>query len=73
MKKVIVKIEIENTKLAELGIDQPIEYRELYFNSDHFVGYWVSDKNIVFYVGTQTFNCKLCELNVDKFEAILNA
>lgn len=75
-KKVIVNIEIENTRLAKLGIDQPVEYRPLNFNSDHFVGYWINeraestDKYIIFYVGTQTFNCKHCELNIRKLEAL---
>ena len=67
-----IKIEIENIKLAEMGIDQPIEYRPLRFMESQFVGYWISEFSIVFYIGSQTFNCKNCQKNIDLFESILN-
>lgn len=73
-----IKIEIENIKLAEMGVDQPIRYRPFRFNKDHFIGYWISVNDetfietIIFYVGSQTFNCKCCQKYIDLFDSILN-
>jgi hypothetical protein len=74
-----VRIEIENTKLAELGVEQPIKYAPFRFNESQFIGYWVSEneetgiKTIIFYTNGQTFNCKYCEKNINIFESILNS
>lgn len=73
-----IKIEIENIKLSEMGVDQPIRYRSFRFKEDKFLGYWISVNDetfvqtIIFYVGSQTFNCKHCQKNIDIFESILN-
>ena len=67
-----IRIEIENIKLADLGIDQPIEYRTFRFKESQLVGYWISKEAIVFYIGAQTFNCKICQENIDLLDSILN-
>ena len=73
-----INIEIENIKLAEMGIDQPIRYRPFRFRKDKFIGYWISVNDetfietIIFYVGSHTFNCKPSQKNIDLFELILN-
>lgn len=73
-----VKIEIENIKLAELGIDQPMKYAVLNFNESQFIGYWISInevtfiKTIIFYIGSQTFNCEYNDHNIGLFQSILN-
>jgi hypothetical protein len=68
-----VKIEIVNTKLEEMDIEQPVRYATLRFNESHFIGYWVSNEgaNLTFYLGCQSFLCKNCELNIALFESIL--
>lgn len=66
-----IKIEIENIKLSDMGINQPIEYRTLRFNESKLVGYWISKEAIVVYIGVQTFNCKICQENIDLLDSIL--
>jgi hypothetical protein len=76
MKK--IRFEIEEVKLAEMGIDQPIRYAVLYFNPSQLIGYWIStnvitfEKTIVFYIGSQTFNSMYCEENIELLNSILN-
>ena len=67
-----VRIEIEDTELANLGVDQEVRYTPYRFPESKFSGYWISEKDnhIVFYVGTQTFNCKNIQKNIDIFESI---
>ena len=73
-----VRIEIENIQLAEMGVDQPIKYAVLNFNDSQFVGYWISinevtfEKTIIFYIGSQTFNCEYNDHNLGLFTSILN-
>lgn len=67
-----INIEIENTKLAELGIDQETEYRPLRFNERHLIGYWISKDAIIVYIGTEQFLCKICQKNIDLLDSILN-
>jgi hypothetical protein len=72
-----VNIEIENIHLAEMGVDQPILYAPFHFKESAFAGYWISKnqatgvETIIFYVGSQTFNCKNIKYNVELFESIL--
>lgn len=66
-----INIEIENIKLAEMEVDQPLRYAPFHFMDSQFCGYWISDNNIVFYVGAQTFNCKNSPYNIGIFESIL--
>ena len=69
-----VKIEIENTELAELGVDQPIMYTTLRFCEAHFLGYFVqiTDPTVIsFYLGSQVFVCKNTVYNVQLFESIM--
>jgi len=68
-----VQIETEDIKLADMGIDQPAKFKTLRFKEWYFVGYWVSDEAIVFYVGSQTFTCEVTKHNIDLFESILSA
>lgn len=73
-----VRIEIENTDLRELGVDQPEQYAPFRFKESHFNGYWITKNDetqiekIIFYVGGITFMCKYCKKNIDIFESILN-
>ena len=73
-----VRIEIERTDLAEMGVEQPIRYEPLRFKESAFIGYWISKnavtnvENIIFYLGAQTFMCKYCQKNINIFESILN-
>ena len=72
-----VKIEIVDIKLDDLGIEQEPRYAPFRFNESQFIGYWISNSTkddstvIVFYLGSQTFNCKNCQKNIDIFESIL--
>jgi hypothetical protein len=76
MKEVF--IEIEDRKLNELGVAQNPDYTLFRFKESHFVGYWQStnsvsgDSVLVFYVGSETFNCRNTQKNRDIFESILN-
>lgn len=65
-------IEVENRKLSEMDIEQPIQYRPLRFRVRALVGYWVSTEAIVVYVGVQTFNAKITSHNIAMLETILN-
>jgi hypothetical protein len=74
-----VNIEIEDKELAELGVDQEVRYAPFRFNDSQFIGYWISHYTdetklpvIFFYVGSQTFNCRATQKNIDIFESILN-
>ena len=73
-----VRIEIENAQLAELGVPQPLKYSVLHFNELQFIGYWIStnevtfEKTIIFYIGSQTFNCEYNDHNLGLFTSILN-
>lgn len=67
-----IYIEIENTKMAEMGIDQEPVYKPLIFNEKQLVGYWISSDNIIVYIGVQTFLCKICQKNIDLLNQILN-
>ena len=70
-----INVQLENCKLADLGIDQTPTYTELRFNEAHFVGYWLSIENediITFYLGPQSFICKKSQKNIQLFESILN-
>lgn len=68
-----VKIEIEDLKLSELGIDQETKYTPFRFNELHFIGYWFDNdgKSIHFYLGAQQYLCRNCQKNIDIFESIL--
>jgi hypothetical protein len=70
-----VRIELMNTDLEEMGIDQPSKYTPLKFNESHFIGYWISSEGatLTFYVGAQTFMCRNCQKNIDLFESILTS
>ena len=68
-----VKIEIVNTKLDDLGIDQEPIYVPFRFNEKLLVGYWVDSKFdvIAFYIGSCSFICKHTTANIYLFESIL--
>jgi hypothetical protein len=68
-----VKIEIVNTQLEDLGVDQPTTYTPLWFNESHFIGYWISNEGetLTFYLGPQAFICRNCQKNIDLFNSIL--
>jgi hypothetical protein len=68
-----VRIEIEDRKLKELGIDQESSYAPLRFSESQFIGYWFDGDggSIHFYVGSQDFLCKNTQKNIDLFEKIL--
>jgi hypothetical protein len=76
MKEVL--IEIEDIELANLGVKQEKRYELFRFKESQFIGYWFSsdkdtgERMIVFYVGSQTFNCKAIKQNIYIFEEILN-
>lgn len=73
-----IKIEVENGKLADMEVDQPIEYSKFRFNESAFIGYWVATEMgtnreyIIFYIGERTFCCKNTPYNTGIFESILN-
>jgi hypothetical protein len=68
-----VKIEIVDTGLEDMGVEQPTRYASLRFNESHFIGYWIPDhrETISFYLGSQSFVCKNTQYNVELFESIL--
>jgi len=69
-----VKIEIVNTELQDLGVDQESTYTPLRFAESHFIGYWISNEgeSLTFYLGVQSFLCRNCQKNIEIFESILN-
>lgn len=68
-----VKIQIENTELADLGLAPEIRYVPFRFNENQFIGYWGSNNGttLSFYVGAQSFLCRNCQKNIELFESIL--
>jgi len=69
-----VQIQLENTKLAELGLGSEITYAPLRFNEAHFIGYWINSDGdtITFYLGSQSFLCANTQKNIIIFETIFN-
>ena len=69
-----IKIEIVNTQLEEMGINQDATYTPLRFSESHFIGYWISNEGetLTFYLGMQSFICRNCQKNIELFESILN-
>jgi len=69
-----VKIEVVNTDLEEMGVDQNPSYIPFRFNGSHFIGYWVdtTGATITFYVGDTSFVCRNNPKNVTLFESLIN-
>jgi hypothetical protein len=67
-----IEIEIEDIKLAEMGIEQPIQYRPLRFMESKFVGYWISNTSMIVYIGSEKFICEKCQKNINILESIFN-
>ena len=67
-----IDIQIEDTQLAELGIEQPAVYATLRFNEAHLVGYWTNSNGdtITFYLGPQSF---ICENNAENRDVLISA
>lgn len=68
-----IDIQIENTELSNLGIDQEDSYTTLYFNESQFIGYWISNtgSSLTFYIGSQCFICDNSKRNKSLFDSIL--
>jgi hypothetical protein len=68
-----IKIEVMNTQLEELGLDQSPTYIPFRFKDSAFVGYWTDSlsQNITFYVGDGSFVCRNNKKNIDIFESLL--
>jgi hypothetical protein len=68
-----IKIEIINTQLEELGVDQSATYIPFRFKDSAFVGYWTDSEsqNITFYVGYCSFVCRNTKRNLEIFESLL--
>ena len=72
--KATVYIEIENSQLQKMGVEQEAKYAPFVFNPDKFIGYWPSeeDDKITFYVDSLQFLCKYTSKNIKLFNDILN-
>ena len=55
-----IKIEVINTQLEDLGVDQSPSYIPFRFRESQFIGYWVDSlaQNITFYIGGASFVCR---------------
>lgn len=72
--KATVYIEIENSQLQKMGVEQDGKYAPFIFNPDKFVGYWISEEEneITFYLDSMSFICELNSKNIKLFNDILN-
>lgn len=72
--KATIYIEIENSQLQEMGVEQEGKYAPFVFDPALFVGYWISeeDDKITFYVDSLQFLCKYSTKNIKLFNDILN-
>jgi len=68
-----IKIEIVNTQLDDMGIEQAPTYIPFRFRDSAFVGYWTDTlaQNITFYVGDNSFVCRNTKRNLEIFEGLL--
>jgi hypothetical protein len=69
-----IQIQIVDSKLQEMEIEQEPTYATLYFAEHLFAAYWrCSDlKTITFYVGGTSYLCRNTPKNVEIFDNIIN-
>ncbi len=69
----VIEIQIEDVKLANLGIDAEPRYAPFTFNEAQFLGYWFDKggETVHVYIGAHDFICENSEANIKLFKSML--
>lgn len=69
----MIDIEIEDTKLADLGIEQEKTYTNFWFDESKLSGFWFGcdGESIHFYLGSLSFLCENNEKNIKLLKSII--